>query len=54
MSLKTAAYIGVIVGSAVGSYIPLLWGDSLFSFSSIILTAVGGGIGIYIAFKLNN
>ena len=54
MSLKTAAYIGVIVGSAIGSYIPLLWGDDLFSISSVIFTAIGGIAGIYIAYKLSN
>ena len=42
------------VGSAIGGYIPNLWGDSLFSFASIILTAVGGIAGIYIGFKIAN
>jgi hypothetical protein len=36
----------MFIGSAVGSYLPVLWGGSLFSFTSIILSAVGGIIGI--------
>jgi hypothetical protein len=44
----------MLIGSAVGSYVPVLWGGSLFSFSSVILTAVGGALGIYIGFKINN
>lgn len=42
----------MFVGSAIGSYIPALWGDGMFSFSSIILSAVGGIFGIYVGFKI--
>jgi len=54
MKPKTATYIGVLVGSTIGSYIPLLWGAGVFSFSSIILGAVGAIAGIWIAFKLTH
>jgi hypothetical protein len=42
----------MFIGSAIGGYFPLLWGDSVFSFSSVILTAVGGFLGIWVGFKL--
>ena len=54
MEPKTATYIGVIVGSTIGSYVPLLWGGGVFSFYSIILGAVGAIAGIWIAFKLTH
>ena len=41
------------IGLFVGSSIPLLWGASEFSFSSIILSALGGLVGIWIGFKLS-
>lgn len=41
------------IGSAIGGYIPALWGDSFFSVWSVILTAVGGIAGIWIGFKLS-
>ena len=44
----------MFIGSAIGGYIPMLWGGSLFSFSSIILTAVGGLAGIWLGFKISN
>ena len=44
----------MFVGSAIGGYIPMLWGGSLFSFSSIILTAAGGIAGIWLGFKIAN
>ena len=53
MSRKTLIYIFMVVGSTIGGYIPMLWGDSLFSMTSIFLTALGGFSGIYIAFKLS-
>lgn len=46
-------WLGAIVGGAVGSALPMLWGGSELSFASVILTAVGGFLGIYIAFKLS-
>jgi len=46
---------GMIIGSTAGAYAPYLWGNySFFSFSSVIFTAVGGLIGIWIAWKLSN
>ncbi len=40
------------VGSAIGGYIPSLWGDNFMSFTSVILTAVGGLGGIWLGFQL--
>ncbi|MEI6042628.1 MAG: hypothetical protein WCQ00_03645 [bacterium] len=52
MSRKTLIYIFMVVGSTAGGYLPLLWGDSFFSMTSVVLTAVGGFLGIYLAYKL--
>ena len=43
----------MIVGSGIGGYVPLLWGASYFSFTSVICTAIGGFLGIWIMFKLS-
>ena len=43
----------MIVGTTAGGYLPMLWGDSLFSMTSVFLTAVGGFLGIYLGFKLS-
>jgi len=42
----------MFVGASVGGFLPTLWGGELLSFSSIILSAVGGMMGIGVAFKL--
>lgn len=40
------------IGGTAGAYIPLLWGDSGFSFSSVVFSAVGGILGIWLGYKL--
>ncbi|MDB5238864.1 MAG: hypothetical protein JWO00_199 [Candidatus Parcubacteria bacterium] len=52
MNAKSFIWIGVFVGSSIGAYIPALWGAGVFSFSSILLSAVGGFAGIWAGFRL--
>jgi len=44
----------MFVGLYAGSYVPALWGGSLFSMSSIFLGAVGGFIGIWAGYKIGS
>lgn len=52
MSSKQIVMTATIIGTTIGSLIPLLWGDSFLSVTSVLLTAVGGFAGIYIGYKL--
>ena len=52
MESKKVIWLGMGVGSTIGSVIPLLWGGSELSMSSIFLSAFGGAVGIWLAFKL--
>jgi hypothetical protein len=54
MDSKKLIWFGLFVGSSVGSYLPVIWGGSAFSFSSIVLGAVGGIAGIWLGFKLGS
>ena len=51
MSRKTIIYIGFGIGSIIGGLIPSLWGADILSFSSMILSGIGGFAGIWIAYK---
>ena len=51
MSRKTLIWIGLTVGSAVGGYLPALWGGDLISLTSVALGAVGGIIGIWLGYR---
>lgn len=44
---------GATVGGIAGAYIPYLWGDDdMFSGMSILLSVVGGIVGIWLAFLI--
>jgi len=44
----------MFVGGIIGGYIPLIWGSSYFSFSSIIFNAIGALVGIWVAFRITH
>ena len=54
MSRKTVIWVCMAIGSTAGGYIPVLWGDSFLSMTSVILTAIGGFLGIYLGFKISD
>jgi hypothetical protein len=45
--------IGMFVGSTMGSYVPALWGGSLFSLTSILFAMIGGIGGIWLGYQLS-
>ncbi len=54
MERKQLIWLGLFVGSTIGGLIPELWGAGMLSFSSILLSAVGGIAGIYGGLKLSD
>ena len=52
-STSLLIWTGAGIGSLVGSYLPKLWGSGLFSFSSIILSTIGGLFGVYVGYKVS-
>lgn len=40
------------IGSLVGAYLPLFWGGSALSVSSVVLSGVGGIAGIWAGYRL--
>lgn len=53
MNARPLVWIGMVVGSTVGGYIPALWGGGFFSIPGIILSGLGAILGIYIGFKMS-
>ena len=53
MSTKSIIWIFMFIGSTIGGFIPTLWDAGFLSFSSLLLTAVGGLLGIWLAFNMN-
>lgn len=54
MDSKRTIWMFAIIGGWIGGYVPVLWGASGFTISSIIFNAVGAILGIWIAFKLTH
>ena len=52
MSRKSFIWGGMFVGSSVGGLLPSFWGSSMISMSAVVLTAVGGVVGIWGGLKL--
>jgi hypothetical protein len=50
--MKLFIWAGLFIGSTVGGFLPLLWGESAFSLSSVVLSAVGGLVGIWAGVKV--
>lgn len=49
---KKLIYLFLFIGSAIGGYVPMLWGEGLFSMASVLWSGIEGMIGIYAGFKL--
>ncbi len=52
MSTKTAVWMGTLIGSTIGSLIPMIWNGGAFSY--ILWGGIGAIAGIWCGFKLTN
>ncbi len=50
---KTLVTIGMILGSIIGGYVPVAFGASLLSFTSLLGNGIGGILGIFVGYKLS-
>lgn len=51
--MKTLVWGGMFIGSAIGSYIPALWGDGFLSIASILFSGAGAILGIWAGYQLS-
>lgn len=54
MGTRSVVGICVTVGLFAGGYVPLLWGASAFSVSSLLFSALGGVAGIWAGVRLSD
>lgn len=43
---------GLFIGSAVGGYIPALWGGDMLSLSAVLFSFLGGIAGIFLGYRI--
>jgi len=51
---KKVIFLGMLFGSVIGGYLPTIFGADAFSLYSIIFSALGAFLGIWISFRLLN
>lgn len=50
---KRVVMIGAVAGMTLGAFMPMLWGDyDTFGLASLLLTMVGGFVGIWLVLWL--
>jgi len=54
MDSKRITWLFMFIGGMVGGYVPLIWGASFLSFSSVLFSGIGGFLGIWIAYKFTH
>jgi hypothetical protein len=52
-SMRSSIWIGIFIGSTIGGMVPGLWGDGMFSYSSVILSGVGAFVGLWAGYKIS-
>jgi uncharacterized membrane protein YeaQ/YmgE (transglycosylase-associated protein family) len=45
--MRFRIWLGILIGSTIGGFIPELWGAGLLSYSSVLLSTVGALAGIW-------
>jgi uncharacterized membrane protein YeaQ/YmgE (transglycosylase-associated protein family) len=53
LHVQARIWLGVLVGSTIGGFIPALWGADLLSYSGLVLSTVGAFVGLWIGYKLS-
>lgn len=54
MGTRRLIWFGLIAGSTIGGFVPELWHASMFSLWGIVMSTIGGIIGIWAAWKIGN
>jgi uncharacterized membrane protein YeaQ/YmgE (transglycosylase-associated protein family) len=51
--MQKRIWLGALIGSVIGGFIPDLWGADLFSYSSVLLSTIGGFAGLWLGYKMS-
>lgn len=49
--MRARIWLGVLIGSSIGGFIPVLWGGDLVSVSAVLLSGLGAVVGVWLGYK---
>ena len=52
MRSRAFVWLAIFIGSTIGGAIAELWGGGMLSYTSLLLSGIGGLIGLWIAIKM--
>jgi uncharacterized membrane protein YeaQ/YmgE (transglycosylase-associated protein family) len=50
--MQTRIWVGILIGSTIGGFIPEMWGADLLSYSGVLFSGVGAIVGLLVAYNL--
>jgi predicted MFS family arabinose efflux permease len=50
--MRGRIWLGILLGSCIGGFVPELWGAGLISYSGVLLSGVGALVGLWAGYKL--
>jgi uncharacterized membrane protein YeaQ/YmgE (transglycosylase-associated protein family) len=51
--MQSRIWLGILIGSTIGGFIPALWEAELLCYSALLLSTVGAFVGLWIGYKLS-
>ena len=45
--MRSAIWIGIFIGSTIGGFIPVIWGDDMLSYSGVLFSGIGAFVGLW-------
>ena len=45
--MRSAIWIAIFIGSTIGGFIPLMWGDDMLSYSGVLFSGIGAFVGLW-------
>jgi hypothetical protein len=49
--MQPRIWLGILIGSTLGGFIPSLWGADMLSYSALLFSGGGAFVGLWIAYK---
>jgi len=53
LPVQARIWLGILVGSTIGGFVPSLWGADLFSYSAVLPFGVGAFVGLWVGYKMS-